>query len=181
MANTYTTTLTFTQTDVVIMQYDIALEYASVLDEKKKEKVLKAIREEKIDSVGIFASDSDHKRVAEVEIIVDWKKHHQIIQLYGEEFNYTGGGFNSKTGEAAETKVYVNGLVKLAREKGYKLSCWVRLLNTFSKSEQDAIFKEIGFTGGSPSPWRSDLEVDHIETYCAIPQMSIAIRASKNE
>ena len=179
MAKTYTTTLTFTQTDVVIMQYDIAFEYAGVLEEEQKKKVLEAIRAEKISAMGIYAYDDDHKRVAEVEIKVDWKEHNQIIQLYGDTFNYTGGGFNAKNGEAAETKVYVNELVKLANANKLKMSCWVRLVSTLSDSERGDLLKKIGFTGGKPSPWRSDLEVDHKETYGAIPQMEIAIRVTK--
>lgn len=179
MAKTYTTTLTFTQTDVVIMQYDIAFEYAGVLKEEQKKKVLKAIREEKISAMGIYAYDSNHKRVAEVEIKVDWKKHNQTIQLYGEAFNYTGGGFNFKTGEAAETKIYVNELVKLANANRFTLSCWVRLVSSLSETERTNTLKRIGFNGGKPAPWRGDLEVDHKEVYGAIPQMEIAIRAAK--
>ena len=179
MAKTYTTTLTFTQTDVVIMQYDIAFEYAGVLGEEQKKKVLEAIRQEKISAMGIYAYDSDRKRVAEVEIKVDWNKHNQIIQLYGEAFDYTGGGFNFKTGEAAETKIYVNELVKLANANNLTLSCWVRLVNSLSKSEYENTLNKIGFNGGKPSPWRGDLEVDHKEAYGAIPQMEIAIKAAK--
>lgn len=179
MAKTYTTTLTFTQTDVVIMQYDIAFEYAGVLGEEQKKKVLKAIRDEKISAMGIYAYDSNRKRVAEVEIKVDWNEHNQIIQLYGEQFNYTGGGFNFKTGEAAETKIYVNKLVELANANNFTLSCWVRLVSSLSKSEYEKTLNEIGFNGGMPAPWRGDLEVDHKEAYGAMRQMEIAIRATR--
>lgn len=176
---THTTTMTFTQTDVVIMQYEIALEYAGVLGEEQTKKVLEAIREEKISAMGIYAYDSDRRRVAEVEIKVDWKKHSQIIQLYGEDFNYTGGGFNFETGAAAETKTYVNNLVKFANANKFSLSCWVRLVSTLSKNEYEKTIDKIGFNGGKPSPWRGSLEVDHRETYEAIPQMEVAVRAAK--
>lgn len=173
---TKTQTFTLTKTDVVLMQYQIALEYANVLTEKEKKNLLRAIHEQKIKCVGIYAYDSKNNRVAEVEIKIDWNQHNQLL-MHGETFDYTGGGFNHKTGEAAETKVYVDALVQLAHANKFKMSCWIILSEKLSSKEKEETLRETGFLGGKPRPWRGDLVVDHKERYVAIPQMEIALRA----
>lgn len=181
MAGTYThtTTHTFTQTDVVVMQYEIALMYADVLDDVRTKAVLKAIRDKKITSMGIYAKKND-KRVAEVEIIVDWKKHEQIVRATGDKFDYHGGGFNFKTGEAAETKVYVNKLVELANMNHFDLSMWVLVSDNIRKDEAQysQLLKDIGFVRKGPADWGGNIKINNYEDYGAIPQMRIGIKAT---
>ena len=90
----YTRTHTFTQTEVVVNQYKIAIRYAGVLSEERTEQLLEAVRKQQISSIGIYGCNSESKRVAEVEIKVDWDKHQQIISTYGDIFDEGQTGFN---------------------------------------------------------------------------------------
>ena len=160
--NTYTHTL-FTQTEVVVNQFRMFLEYANVLNEERKELLLQAIKDEQISKIGIYAYNSENKRVAEVEVEVDWKKHHEIISTFGDIFDEGQAGFNYKNGEAGETKVFVNNLVKRAKKKGYKLSIWVRVSDSINGEDKTEILKKIGFGGeGSVEPWSGNIyeEID---------------------
>ena len=159
--NTYTHT--FTQTEVVVNQFRMSLEYAKVLNEERNELLLQAIKDEQISKVGIYAYNSENKRVAEVEVEVDWKKHHEIISTFGDIFDEGQAGFNYKNGEAGETKVFVNNLVKRAKKKGYKLSIWVRVSDSINGEDKTEILKKIGFGGeGSVEPWSGNIyeEID---------------------
>ena len=180
MPNTYsyTNTYTFTQTDVVVSQFKIAISYADVIDKAKTELLLKAISNQKISSIGIYAYNDEHKRVAEVEIEIDWEKHQQIISTHGDIFDEGQAGFNYKKGEAGETKVFVNNLVKSAKKSGLSLSMWVRLVKTITGEERTALLKKIGFNGGTPDPWAGKITEETSRNYKTIPQMKIGYKAS---
>ncbi len=182
MANTYSYTnahtYTFTQTEVVVRQYAIAIDYAGVLSEERAELLLEAIRDQLISSVGVYAYNKDNKRVAEVEIAVDWEKHQQIISTSGDIFDEGQAGFNYKKGEAAETKVFVGNLVKKAKAKGLKLSMWVLPVKTITGEDRVNLLKKIGFNGGSPEPWNGKISQTISKDYATIPQMRGTFRAS---
>lgn len=176
----YTGTHTFTQTEVVVNQYKIAIRYAGVLSEERTEQLLEAVRKQQISSIGIYACNSESKRVAEVEIKVDWDKHQQIISTYGDIFDEGQTGFNYNNGEAGETKVFVNNLVKRAKKKGYKLSIWVRVSDSINGEDMTQILKKIGFGGGgSVEPWSGNIKEETSHNYKTIPQMKIGYKASE--
>ena len=175
--NTYTHT--FTQTEVVVNQFRMSLEYAKVLNEERNELLLQAIKDEQISKIGIYAYNSENKRVAEVEVEVDWKKHHEIISTFGDIFDEGQAGFNYKNAEAAETKVFVNNLVKRAKKKGLKLSIWVLAVDSIQGEERKELLKKIGFTGGSPKEWSGEIKEETSHNYKTIPQMKIGLKASE--
>ncbi len=180
MPNTYsyTNTYTFTQTEVVVSQFKIAIGYAGVISKAKTELVLEAISKQQLSSIGIYAYNKDHKRVAEVEIEVDWDKHQQIISTFGDIFDEGQAGFNYKKGEAAETKVFVNNLVKSAKEKGLSLSMWVLPVKSITGEDRVNLLKKIGFNGGKPDPWIGKITEETYGNYKTIPQMKIGFKAS---
>lgn len=175
--NTYTHT--FTQTEVVVNQYKIAIGYAGVLSKERTEQLLEAVSKQQISSIGIYACNSESKRVAEVEIKVDWDKHQQIISTHGDIFDEGQTGFNYNNGEAGETKVFVNNLVKRAKKKGYKLSTWVRVSDSINGEDTTEILKKIGFGGGSVEPWSGNIKEETSHNYKTIPQMKIGYKASE--
>lgn len=175
VTNTFTTTRTFTQTQIVLMQYRIAFDYAGVLSEERVDNILWAIESQAVAAVGIYACDGNRQRVAEVEISVDWEKHNQIVKLSGGTFDYFGGGFNRSTGEASETKRCVNTVVKLAQDRGYQLGCWVRPVPGLPKPRWDEVCARCGLGGQLPA-WSGPIAADHTEEYLAIPQMQAVVR-----
>lgn len=182
MSNTYlytnTDTFTFTQTEVVVSQFKIAIGYAGILDKSATNLLLDAISSQQISAIGIYAYNKGHKRVAEVEIEVDWEKNQQIIKTYGDRFENNLPGFNYNKGEAAETKILVNNLVKSANQAGLGLSMWVRTAKTITGDEREKLLERIGFNGGSPAPWNGEISEETVGTYQSIPQMNYKVKAT---
>ncbi len=180
MPNTYsyTNTYTFARADVVLAQFKNALGYAKVLSKEKTELLLDAIREKKISSMGIYAYNSDDKRVMEVVIKVDWDKHQQMVSTFGDIFEEGQAGFNYKKVEAAETKVLVNKMVKSANENGLKLSTWVITSKTITGEERTNLLKKIGFDGGKPEPWIAEPTEKLHRRYQTIEEMEISYESA---
>lgn len=179
MTNTYsyTNTYTFTQTEVVVSQFKMAIARAKVISKEKTQLVIDAITNQQISTIGFYASNSENKRVAEVEIKVDWEKHQQIISTFGDIFDEGQAGFNYKKVEAAETKVFVQNLVDKAKEKGLKMHMWVLPVESMTGEERTAFLKKIGFTG-KIDPWSGKITEEISQNYKTIPQMSIGFKAS---
>lgn len=175
--STYTHTSTFTSTriEVVAKQFERGLLSAGI-SQKRIDKILTSIKEQKLSAIGIYALDSDKKRVAEVEISVDWTKHRNQIKIYGDQFEYLGA-INRNTGEAAEPKVYVNSLVQLAKENDFELGCWIRASDSVRKNSQDykKLMKSLGF-GGEVEDWKSYPDEMSNETLLALEEMKVRLR-----
>ena len=175
--STYTHTSTYTNTriEVIAKQFERGL-YCAGISKKRIEKILEAIKEKKISAIGIYALDYDKKRVAEVEISVDWTKHENLVKVYGNQFEYLGA-INGRTGEAAEPKVYVNALIQLAKDNDFELSCWIRATNTARKSDREygRFLRSVGF-GREIESWRSRPEKMSSEKILALEEMKIQLR-----
>lgn len=174
---THTSTYTSARIDVVAKQFERGL-FCAGLSHKRIEKILAAIKEKKIAAIGIYALDYDKKRIAEVEISVDWTKHENLIKVYGNQFECLGA-INGKTGEAAEPKVYVNSLVQLAKDNDFELSCWIRVTDAVRKDsgEYKKTLRTLGFGGGKIEDWRSKPENLSSEKLLAIEEMQVDLRA----
>lgn len=173
----YTNTYTFTQTEVVVSQFKIAIGYAGVLSKERTDLLLEAISNRQISSIGIDAYNGEHKTVAEVEICVDWDKHEQIISASGDIFDEGQSGFDYKKGEAAETKVFVHNFVKHAKEKGLNLTMWV-ITSHVTGEERERLLQKIGF-GGEPYPWSGEIVDRTSADYKTVPQMRAGFSATR--
>lgn len=175
--STYTHTSTYTNTriEVIAKQFERGL-YCAGLSQRRIKKILGAIKEKKISAIGIYALDYDRKRIAEVEISVDWTKHENLVKVYGSQFEYMGA-INGRTGEAAEPKVYVNALIQLAKDNDYELSCWIKATDATRKSEREynKLLWSLGFGGGIES-WKSKPEKMSSEQILALEEMKIQLR-----
>lgn len=175
--STYTHTSTFTSSrlEVVAKQFERGL-LSVGLSQKHIDKILASIKDKKLSAIGIYALDSDNKRVAEVKISVDWTKHENQVGIFGEQFEYLGA-INRDTGETPETKVYVNALVQLAKDNDFKLNCWICAANSVRRNSSDykKLMKSLGF-GGKVEEWKSTPEEMKSDNLLALEEMKFQLK-----
>lgn len=138
--------------EIVILQCDIAFEYANVLGEEQRKKVLAAIHEGKISAIGIYAYDNNHRSVAECKIEVGLAKNGRIVSVYTYDENITGDISPKEKEQFSKIKEFINSLVQISNQKEIKLGMWVRPVEGFSSEGRADFMKEIGFIGGCVEP-----------------------------
>lgn len=145
------------RTSVVEDQYALFLIVSGVPD-YEREKLLDAIRSREIEAIGLFLVDKTGKRIAEIELSADWKKHQEFMTMESEYIDLNDPFF-TPDGYAVEPYIAAGNLVKLAQEQGLAVRLWIRVTTAFPENRRTAIYRRLGYTSSVPG-WKSNPQVD---------------------
>jgi len=125
MPTTYTYAEAKTRTEAVLDQFDIFLRYTGISDHKR-EGILKGIQGRWLDTVAVYLTNNEGKRILEAEINVNWKAHSDLAILSPTIRTDLPGW---ERGAAPEIHVIGGRFGKKAQELGSPVRFWVRFNN----------------------------------------------------
>jgi hypothetical protein len=121
MLKTFTFTETRTRTEAVVDQFDMFLQFSGIATTART-KLLEAIENQWLSSVGVYLINREGLRILEAEIKVDWDRHIGFAQLFPTVRTDLPGW---EDGAAPEIRTIGHRFGQKARQLGIKPNYWV--------------------------------------------------------
>lgn len=165
-----------TRKDILAKQFERGLLCAGC-SENKKIRIIELIKQEKIDAIGIYASDDGFK-VYELIICIDWNAYNKQKNNAFSTADVIG---LQKSGETSEVKRDLNELVRKAKERHFRLSYWISFsgaLRIINPKEFYQLKRQLG-SEDNTFGWMNDLGRDEVESIPDLQELIIRVRDIK--
>ena len=154
-AETNTFTYTKARIEVIEDHFQLFLKYGG-MSNTEIDKLTEAVSNQELEAVGIYAIENG-ERVLEVEFLVNWEVHNQIVSSSGKMFNTQIDGWED--GLAPEATLAVRRLVRKARNNNWKISSWIRVTPSVRRtpSRHMAVCNKLGYSyTGTVTAWKKE-------------------------
>lgn len=115
-----------------------------------------SVLNQELEAVGIYAEDNEG-RILEVEFLVDWEEHNQLVSKNGSMFNTDLPGWED--GLAPEATLAVRRLVQKARKNNWAIRSWIRVSSSIRRnpSNHKAVCDKLGYQYyGTVAGWKKN-------------------------
>jgi hypothetical protein len=174
---TYTHTWTQTRLESIQDQFRFLLMYANI-DESYIDKVVVAIAEKAVLSIGVYGCDSSGLKVVEMELRVDWTDH---AQLTLETPFIVGGlpGWNDH--ESPELRVAGRRFAEAVRERDLTNGWWIALAEVIANNpKQTRYWNKRLSIDGIPPEWKGGGFSERGEKLLDLTEADIFLRKSRD-
>jgi hypothetical protein len=174
---TYTYTWTQTRIETIQDQFRYLLIYGDI-GEEHTERVLSALADKAIVSVGLYGKDSSQLRVVEIELQVDWSLNAELTLTVPK---IAGGlpGWDGK--QAPEVRVAGKRFAETVNNLGLSIGWWIGLASWIKADARlNAEWqRKLHMSGNSPA-WKSPPQ-ERSESFLDINEATIFIRRASDQ